>query len=828
MKKNYLFVGLCALLLSTACSKDPETTDPNPDPGEVENPTDKNDWNEIVQQAPVLEELPAFEASAESCEYDAEKGLAVIAYKDVSLDKAQEYGDRLAEDGFTVWRQPAAANTQAKVSLETVDRDSLVEQILESNGLLSDSSLLGGRYNAFYYRLQESEDVAADSVEIGGVSASIVHLNLQEQADSTGCNFRMRVLNTRTELAEPEVPDSVVLAQERAALVELYGLMGGDRMTYLQNWLTDAPVGEWTGIATNERGRVVKIAIAQNPDPVESFGGLLKKFSELQSLTLQQGNFGSGIFSEIGELSGLTYLNIGYMPLQCEFPEAIFQLKELDTLALNSAGLQGAFPTGWSQLPKLKSLALMDNDLTGSVPEELAALERLEYLNICRNRLSGMLPAEVTAMPAWTSNDNYSQQDGYGFDVPESLAKEAEILLEIVEKIKEKNPYVILNWDTESDIYQWNGLGFSSDHITSLGEGTSIVLDAELFEKICGLTGLTNLRVGSDDNVIPEQISRLENLETLSVWSYTEAAVQPFPEGVFSLSRLKELILSIKLESLPDGFDRLPELESLSLQCEMSGGFPESVLSLPKLCNLNLQNNNLTGEVPFAALAERSWESLNLRNNRFEGVVDVSADYYNKLITSDILMQQSGFGFRFSGTLSHEWLPKGGCMTALQAPGDSEFAYGWRQENLVDGKVGSIGWWSNSLPARVTVSFTDPVELDSIRIYHRDINSPNFFYKMGNPRKILLYGYQGEVLPQDGTLDGWELIEELNSVKPSGLEEGCTEEDIAYISKGEGFALPAGKPAYRHIKLVVTEVWEPTFECVSIMEVDVKGSTTFE
>ena len=844
MKVNGLFVGLITLFLLIGCDKDPEKPDTDPSGGgDVENPVENNGWEDIVQEAPILSELPAFDASAESCEYDADKGLAIVAYKDVSMEKVQSYGEQLIEKGFSIWKHQTTSNIQAKISLETIDQDSLVEQILKNNGLLSDSSLLKGRYNEFYYQLREDNVAQTGEDDLGisnsspasnGVSASIVHLNLQEQEDSTGCNFQMRVLDTRATLTESEIPDSVILKQERDALVRLYNVIGGEQMSHLENWLTDAPVGEWTGITTDERGRVVEIIIERTSTRIESFGGLLKKFPYLVSLNLCMGDWGSGIFPEIGELSQLKQLQITYLlePFQCEFPKEIFQLTELEYLAIYyNTGLCGLFPTDWTKLPNLKYLDLRGNELTGSVPVELASLKQLEVLEIGGNCLSGTVPDEVLAMSAWTKN-NYIQQDGYGLDLPEGLEAEKGILLEILDEIREKNPNIFFNWDSES-VFQWNGIEISSDgnHITNITRGQQIVLNAELFQKICGLTKLTYLDVISEDNIIPEQISQLENLEELRVGT-TDVSIpaQPFPHAIFSLTHLKNLLLTISLESVLDEFDQLPELESLTLiNCKMSGAFPQSVLSLPKLHTLSLYGNNLTGDIPFAALGERTWKFLNLENNRFEGIIDVSADYYKNfaLYEGNFTPQQSGYGFRFTGTLEHGWLPKG-TMTASQAAGDSEYSYGWKQEKLVDGDLGT-GWWGNSLPARVTISFPNPVQLDSIRIHHRSANDIYWLYKACNPKKILLYGYQGEILPQDETLDEWELIGELNSVKPSGLEEGCTEEDIAYISKGECFALPADNPAYRHIKLMATEIWDPTFEqSVSIMEVDVKGSTTFK
>ena len=556
---------------------------------------------------------------------------------------------------------------------------------------------------------------------------------------------------------------------------------------------------------------------------VASFEGLAY-FSSLRSFCYVPVDpaIQSDLFTEIGKLPRLNRLVVESLSLSDGIPGSVFSLSCLDTLVLRQMNLHGELPTAWSSLPNLEYLNLADNNLTGSLPEEMATLSRLKYIDVRNNRLSGQLSGQLPVLPVVNSAcaGGLVQQEGYEIDIQGDAA----VLSDILGNIS----------SLENDYIEKYGIKVSPDgnRVTAIGrDDYRFYAKAALFDRICDLTALTTLYISCD--TIPERISQLEQLELLAV-SGVSGESSPLPEGLFSLSRLRKLsIQQWRQTFLPDKFDRLLALDSLILiNNDFSGGFPQSVLSLSNLRTLDLSGNNLSGEVPFAVLGESAMEDINLSNNKFEGTIDMSADYYSKFVLGKEAKwkQRSGFGFQLLGYGSG-WVPKF-CMNAFQATGDSGYAYGWRPENLVDGNV-NTGWhttWTTDIsgpwPHRITIGFSGvSVKLDSIRIYHRGLDSPQFSYAYGDPKRILLYGYSGEMLPESETLDEWELIASLNSFKPSASSLwGCQSlEDIEYLKKGEGFALPADKSAYRYIKLVVTETWGGV-PFVYFMEVDVKGS----
>ena len=50
--------------------------------------------------------------------------------------------------------------------------------------------------------------------------------------------------------------------EDRAALETLYRATEGPNWLESRNWLTDAPLGEWYGVSTNETGRVRSLGLA--------------------------------------------------------------------------------------------------------------------------------------------------------------------------------------------------------------------------------------------------------------------------------------------------------------------------------------------------------------------------------------------------------------------------------------------------------------------------------------------------------------------------------------------------------------------------------------
>ena len=163
-----------------------------------------------------------------------------------------------------------------------------------------------------------------------------------------------------TEAPAPEATDRVRApapgspASDREILVTLYNALDGPNWEDSGNWLSDTPLGEWSGVTTDDNGRVI---------------------------WLQIGGSGSG-----QELNG-------------EIPLELIGLGALEILGLSGGfhgvGLRGEIPPELGNLSNLRDLSIEGNGFTGEIPPELGNLASLQHLRLRGEGLSGGIPPEL-------------------------------------------------------------------------------------------------------------------------------------------------------------------------------------------------------------------------------------------------------------------------------------------------------------------------------------------------------------------------------------------------------------------------------------------------
>ena len=177
----------------------------------------------------------------------------------------------------------------------------------------------------------------------------------------------------------------------RDALVALYNATNGPGWKTSENWLSEAPLDQWHGVATDCDGSVTGLRLVENqltgPIPPE-----LASLSKLAGLDLSNNQLTGPIPPELASLSKLAGLDLSNNQLTGPIPPELGSLSKLVGLDLSSNQLTGPIPPELGSLSKLVDLDLVVNRLTGPIPPELGNLSKLKYLALQGNQLTGPIP----------------------------------------------------------------------------------------------------------------------------------------------------------------------------------------------------------------------------------------------------------------------------------------------------------------------------------------------------------------------------------------------------------------------------------------------------
>jgi Leucine-rich repeat (LRR) protein len=184
-----------------------------------------------------------------------------------------------------------------------------------------------------------------------------------------------------------------VLEQDSLALVAFYNSTGGPNWDNNSGWLS-GPVSTWYGV-TVEGDRVTELDIGHN-------------------------NLQDSIPIDIGNLTGLKMLIIGYEDgLIGSLPAEIGNLQSLIGLGIGSCLLTGSIPNTIGNCAHLEFINLWENNLTGPIPSEIGNLENLIFLDLHDNQLTGPIPPELgnctNLWELWLNNNQLSGK------LPESI-----------------------------------------------------------------------------------------------------------------------------------------------------------------------------------------------------------------------------------------------------------------------------------------------------------------------------------------------------------------------------------------------------------------------
>ena len=186
---------------------------------------------------------------------------------------------------------------------------------------------------------------------------------------------------------------------DREALVALFDALDGENWRKKINWLSDRPIGEWYGVTTDAKGRVIEL----------EFGEWTRQYALGDNAVYYDDHTGESYVTnelrgklppEIGQLFELRRLMLDGESLFGEIPPELGNLLSLEYLNLKNNGLAGTIPVELGSLRNLAELNLAANRLTGEIPAEMGNLARLKYLRLSHNALRGEVPRELIGLEA--------------------------------------------------------------------------------------------------------------------------------------------------------------------------------------------------------------------------------------------------------------------------------------------------------------------------------------------------------------------------------------------------------------------------------------------
>jgi Leucine-rich repeat (LRR) protein len=351
-----------------------------------------------------------------------------------------------------------------------------------------------------------------------------------------------------------------VSERERAALAALFDATDGPNWEISDNWLSDAPLSEWSGVTTEYYGSVVGLDlswIGLNGELPEELGNLRNLRTLLLSGNDLSGCIPGVLISALSALDEHDLLEIGIPFCQDAYLEereafvAIFSsfgrrvshemrygnLRNVEGvtvdeegwitgLAFARKGLSGEIPRELGNLSNLTRLVLRSNSFSGSILPELGNLTKLTHLDLSNNELTGGVPAELADFSSLTHLDLGSND--LGGSIPPELGSLSNLthLALANNGLSGSIPPELGNLSNLEELFLSDNQ-LSGEIPAALGNLSSLTLlglarnqlRGEIPSELGGLTGLTNLRLDQNQlsGPVPESLASLADLQALSL-----------------------------------------------------------------------------------------------------------------------------------------------------------------------------------------------------------------------------------------------------------------------------------------------------------------------
>jgi DNA-binding SARP family transcriptional activator/Leucine-rich repeat (LRR) protein len=340
---------------------------------------------------------------------------------------------------------------------------------------------------------------------------------------STGVSCQTDVYSPTSQTAIPQT--------EYQALVTLYNETGGPGWKDSSGWLSDFTPCVWFGVTCSE-GAVTELNLPDN-DLSGNIPPQIGQLTNLSMLDLGFNRLSGDIPPELGSLSALRYLILaGNTRLSGTIPPELGDLTKLEELILSSPSgqtqLTGSIPPQLGNLKRLMLLDLSNSMVSDPIPPELGNLGNLMFLDLSFNRLSGPIPPEMGNLSNLRTLTLYGNNQ-LGGPIPPELGDLVRLELLILSN-------------------EQGGTKLSGPIPPELGNLRTLrrldidncLVSGPIPPELGNLTDLTYLDLWRIplSGPIPPELGNLVNLETFSVGGIANELEGPLPLSLMNLKKL--------------------------------------------------------------------------------------------------------------------------------------------------------------------------------------------------------------------------------------------------------------------------------------------------
>lgn len=338
---------------------------------------------------------------------------------------------------------------------------------------------------------------------------------------------------------------------------------------------------------TNGLGWIIQWDISQ---PINTWHGVTLNYNGcVKKINLHNNNLTGILPATLGEFSALTSLSLSSNQLSGNIPSELGNLGELGGLWLYANNLSGSIPLGLSNLGKLQVLDLNNNQLSGSIPPELSEMHRLDRLHLWHNQLTGNIPPELGSIELLNRlSVHHNQLSG---SIPAELGNLSNLV------------YFHVNDNQLSGCFDDNLLNIcASGSDTRVNAGNNF---DGLWSEFC-----TNS--GGSCSFPPATCTYTDSLALIDLYNATNGANW---NTTWNLNQPMTTWQGITLNT--DGCVAEINLNSNNL----TGNIPPEIGELAALTRLNMHSNNLSGSIPNTIGNLSELRQIWLFNNQLSSVL---------------------------------------------------------------------------------------------------------------------------------------------------------------------------------------------------------------